>query len=301
MSAPKPAAGPKKSTSVRKPRLASLRLAFRVLGATAPPLATRLAARLFSTPPRHKTSELEWLALARATSERVECDGASIATWSWGEGPRVLLVHGWGSRGARLHSFVEPLVAAGHSVVAFDAPGHGSSSGAVSSLPQFARAIMAVAQAAGGVEAVVAHSMGAPSTAFAMSRGLAIERAVFVAPAANPGAFTERFGQILAIPPHVLSAMKLRFEKQFDLRWEELDLPRLAPAMRTPLLVLHDRDDAEIPWSGGAEIARTWPGAELVTTAGLGHTRIVHDPEVVARAVAFVTAEQKVALGPSRT
>jgi pimeloyl-ACP methyl ester carboxylesterase len=292
MSAPNPAADPKKSEGVRKPGVTPLRFAFRLLGAAAPPLATRLAARLFSTPPRHKTSELERHALARARPMRVKCDGASIATWSWGEGPGVLLVHGWGSRGARLHSFVEPLVATGHAVVAFDAPAHGASSGAVSSLPQFAQAITAVAQAAGGIEAVVAHSMGCPSTAFAISHGLTIKRAVFVAPAANPGAFTERFGEILAIPPHVLSAMKRRFEKQFDLRWEELDLPLLAPAMRIPLLILHDRDDAEVPWSEGAAIAGAWPGSELVTTEGLGHTRIVHDPDVVARAAAFVTEDR---------
>jgi len=39
----------------------------------------------------------------------------------------VLLVHGWGGRGAQLASFVEPLVARGFSVLTFDAPGHGAS------------------------------------------------------------------------------------------------------------------------------------------------------------------------------
>jgi pimeloyl-ACP methyl ester carboxylesterase len=54
--------------------------------------------------------------------------------------------------------------------------------------------------------------------------------------------------------------------------------------------VIHDRDDAEVPVANGEAIAAAWPGAQLVTTGGLGHTRIVHDPQVVARAVAFVTA-----------
>jgi pimeloyl-ACP methyl ester carboxylesterase len=278
----------KKSTTVRIPFAAPLRVAFRALSAAAPPLAVRLAGRLFSTPPRHRTSEIEQGALARASAGRVESGGTSVATWSWGRGPAVLLVHGWGSRGARLHSFVEPLVASGHSVIAFDAPGHGASGGATSSLPQFAQAIAAVARSAGGIEAVVAHSMGCPSTAFAISRGLAVQRAVFLAPAAHPGAFTDRFAGALAIPPRVIEAMKRRFEKRFDLIWEELDLPRLAPAMRAPLLVVHDRLDPEIPWSDGAAIAEAWPGARLHTTEGLGHTRIVHDPAVVSLAAAFL-------------
>lgn len=280
----------KKSTTVRIPWAAPLRAAFRVLGAAAPRLAARLAGRLFSTPPRHRTSEVEQRALAGATEGRVESGGASVATWSWGQGPAVLLVHGWGSRGARLHSFVEPLVAAGYSVIAFDAPGHGASAGATSSLPQFAQAIGDIARSAGGIQAVVAHSMGSPSVALAISRGLAVERAVFLAPAAHPGAFTARFAEMLAIPPHVIDAMKRRFEKRFDLIWEELDLPRLAPSMRAPLLVFHDTQDQEIPWSNGDAVARAWPGARLVTTQGLGHTRIVHDPEVVAEAVAFLNA-----------
>mgnify|MGYP003291741877 CR=1 FL=1 len=59
--------------------------------------------------------------------------------------------------------------------------------------------------------------------------------------------------------------------------------------MRTPLLVIHDREDAEVPWQEGAIIAQAWPGATLSTTSGLGHRRIVHDPAVVERAVGFLT------------
>jgi pimeloyl-ACP methyl ester carboxylesterase len=294
---PTPAAVlPKKSTSVRL-LLATLRAGFPVLGAVAPPLAARLAGQVFFTPPRHKTSEEEWIALSRTTPFRVPHAGGALAAWSWGEGPIVLLVHGWGSRGARLHSFVEPLNAAGYRVVAFDAPGHGDSPGRSSSLPQFAQAIVAVADGLGPIEAVITHSMGGPSTAFAMTRGFTAQRLVFVAPPANPGGFTQRFARALQIPRHVIERMIRQFERRFGLPWEGFDVPTIAPDMRSGLLVVHDRDDAEIPWAEGASIARAWPGAQLVTTRGLGHTRIVHDPEVVARSVAFLMAGRKLAFG----
>ena len=276
----------------------ALRGAFPALGRAAPGLAATLAARLFGSPPRHRTSEAERLALATARSGRIETDGGRVATWTWGAGPVVLLAHGWGSRGARLRSFVEPLVASGRSVVAFDAPGHGDSSGRTSSLPQFALAIRAVAEAAGGIEAAVAHSMGCPSVAFAMTRGLSLRRAVFLAPAANPGAYTEKFARTLAIPAPVIDTMKRRFEARYDLRWDELDLPRAARAFRAGLLVIHDRDDPEVPVGNGEAIAAAWPGATLVTTQGLGHTRLVHDAAVVSRAVAFVAGRDQVACPP---
>jgi len=58
--------------------------------------------------------------------------------------------------------------------------------------------------------------------------------------------------------------------------------------MRAPLLVMHDRDDREVGWNNGAAIAKAWPGAELVTTTGLGHHRIVSDAAVIRQVVTFL-------------
>jgi pimeloyl-ACP methyl ester carboxylesterase len=67
-----------------------------------------------------------------------------------------------------------------------------------------------------------------------------------------------------------------------------MDVPRFAPAMRIPLLVIHDRDDREISWDDGAAIAAAWPGAQLVTTTGLGHHRIVSDAMVIGQVLSFL-------------
>ena len=61
----------------------------------------------------------------------------------------------WGSRGARLGSFVAPLTGAGFSVLGFDAPGHGASAGRLSSLPQFIAAIREIGDRLGPLELVV--------------------------------------------------------------------------------------------------------------------------------------------------
>jgi len=111
---------------------------------------------------------------------------------------------------------------------------------------------------------------------------------VFLAPAANPGSYTRQFAEILGIPPRIRERMERRFEQQFGIRWEEFDVPTRVSSFSTPLLVFHDREDREVAWSDGDAIARAWPKAELVTTQGLGHTRIVHDPDIVRRAVAFL-------------
>src|SRR5262245_2710062 len=109
-----------------------IRAGLRALAAVAPPLAVRAAGALFRTPPRHKTSDAERKLLAAGARRRLRAGSSDIATWTWGEGPTMVLVHGWGSRGARLGSFVEPLVSSGYSVVTFDSPAHGDSSGRLS-------------------------------------------------------------------------------------------------------------------------------------------------------------------------
>jgi len=68
----------------------------------------------------------------------------------------------------------------------------------------------------------------------------------------------------------------------------DLDLAESAPAMRVPLLVIHDRGDREVAFANGAEIATSWPGAELLTTDGLGHRRILASQQVSERAAEFV-------------
>jgi pimeloyl-ACP methyl ester carboxylesterase len=54
-----------------------------------------------------------------------------------------------------------------------------------------------------------------------------------------------------------------------------------------PALLLHDREDQDVPFSHGEELARAWPGARLMPTTGLGNRAIVRDPAVVRRAVTF--------------
>lgn len=280
------------STSVRPskpPRTARLfRPGFAALSALAPSLAARLAERMFLTPPRHPAPAHETAALERATYTILHVDGGPVTTWTWGHGPAVLLVHGWGGRGGQLARFVDPLVASGCSVVTFDAPGHGSSPERESSIIAFVRAIHAVDRMLGPVRGVIAHSIGAVAAGRALSEGLDADAAVFIAPPADIVLHSHALLEIIGFGRRARRRMQERIERRFGLTWSALDMRSYAWAMRTPLLVVHDRDDNEVPWQDGAIIARDWPGAELSLTGGLGHRRILRDRSVVRDATAFV-------------
>jgi pimeloyl-ACP methyl ester carboxylesterase len=202
----------------------------------------------------------------------------------------VLLVHGWGGRGSQLGAFVAPLVAQGFSAVAFDGPGHGASPSRAVTIPEMVAALRAVAAEHGPIAGLVAHSAGAIVSARALYEGLAVDAAVFIASAADLRGASESFAGAFGLSRRVREAMQARIERRVGVPWSAFEVARLAPAVAVPLLVAHDRDDGEVPWHHGRSIATAWPGAELVVTGGLGHRRILRDPDVIAHAVSFVTA-----------
>lgn len=269
----------------------ALRVAGRALSLVAPVLAARLAERWFLTPPRHRrpAGEVELIARACARPVRVAFD-TRVETWRWGHGPAVLLVHGWGGRGSQLGALVAPLVARGFSAVAFDAPGHGASLRRRVTIPEMVAALRAVAGEHGPIAGLVAHSVGAVVAARALYEGLEASAAVFVAPAADLGGPAASFAEALGLSRSVRDQMQGRIERRVSMPWSAFSMTTLAPALAVPLLAIHDRGDGELPWQHGRTIASVWPGAELATTDGLGHRRILRDPDVIARAVAFLAA-----------
>jgi pimeloyl-ACP methyl ester carboxylesterase len=263
------------------------RRTFAVLSRVSPSLAAILAERIFFTPPKPRRSRgLE--ALRAAEPMALAVDGRPVAAWRWGRGPAVALLHGWGGRAAQLVPFVEPLLSRGLAVVALDAPGHGASGRGRSSAPQFARALRAAADAAGGLHGVVAHSLGAAATALALRDGLRAERVVLLAAAAEPPLWVERFAERLGLPRDVVDEMRRRSERRIGIPWRELSVPTLAPSFEAPLLLVHDRDDRDVAVDDAKAIVAAWPRATLMETSGLGHSGVLRDSAVIERVSAFL-------------
>jgi pimeloyl-ACP methyl ester carboxylesterase len=274
---------------------------FRGLQWLSPQAAARLAERLFFTPRRSRLTPAMRAVLDRGRPFQVEVEGQRIVGWSWGEGPAVYLVHGWGSRGGRLSAYVQPLVEASFRVIGFDAIGHGASGGRMSSMPQMARTLRTVVEANGPMHGVVAHSLGASVTTLAMEGGLAVGRAVFVAPSADPVGYTLLWARQLGLRPDVIDQLRTNSQQRIGFSWSDLDILALARRRTTPLLVIHDDTDDVIPWADGNAIAGAWPGSWLVTTHGPGHSEIVREPGIVAQGVAFLANQPDSAATSART
>ena len=282
---------PRKSTIGRTVFLGSLRAGFAAAGAISPELAGAGAARLFLSTRRHSVPDRDRAHLQNARSWQLESVWGPLAAWTWGpeDGPTIVLLHGWEGRASQLGAFAPPLVAAGFRVVGLDAPGHGSSPGRSSSLVTIAQALRALGNHLGPLAGIVAHSAGAVAATHALTRGLKTERLVCVAPGVDLEGYAHEFARLFGLSARVSRSMKRRIERLLGVSWDELDPCRAAADLRVPLLVFHDRNDREAPFSGGVALARSWAGARLVATEGLGHTRILREESVVTQAVEFLS------------
>jgi alpha-beta hydrolase superfamily lysophospholipase len=290
-------------TTVRSPSKTTVRLARAALQTAfviSDDLGASLAEHLFVTPRRHARPDRELAVLATARSQPIDVTLRSpkrhrahrtLAAWRWGFGPTVLLVHGWEGRGTQLGAFVQPLVEAGLSVVAFDAPGHGDSPDRRLYLTDLADCISDVAtqvDSVGPLHAVIAHSFGAAGVLLAHARaGLDVPRTIFIAPNAVVDDAVAKFSRYLGLDDRDRAALEHRIVTHTGVDLAALGLDRLTAGRESALLVVHDRDDREVPFAQGQRLAAAWPNAQLRETHELGHRRILRDPAVIAAAVAF--------------
>jgi pimeloyl-ACP methyl ester carboxylesterase len=265
-----------------------------LLQVVSPRLAAEVAGRLFLTPPRIPAARNNGASpMPDASPFDLGKGRHRLAVWTTGRGPTVLLVHGWGGRASQMRAFVEPLVRAGHTVVAFDAPAHGRSAGRRLSLPGYAAAITRVAEATGPLHGIIAHSFGAPATAVAVAGGLKVGRAVFLGPPADERNFLDRFATLLGLSDRTRRLTGAVTERIVGAPFDRFTASTLGPRLELPLLVVHDREDNEVPWSDGERVARALRRGTLYTTVGLGHRGILREPAVVERVIRFVTAGSK--------
>ena len=278
------------------PGLKLLRLKFRVLSAVSSEWAFREAWQLFCTPRRLPIKAWETSALAGATQYWATAESGQVAYYEWNpSGQRtVLLVHGWEHRASFWGHMAAGLAKAGFRVVALDGPAHGLSEGKRATLVSFAAAVQAVADAIGPVHATVAHSFGAACTAgvpvrFNQAVGGQLPRLVLMSAPSSTRKVAARFAELLHLPPSVVERMGRFIQEQFGRSAESfslLEAGRHLPVQRA--LLLHDREDPNVPFAEGEEIAHHWPSLEFRPTTGLGHNRIMRDPIVIQQVVDFI-------------
>ncbi len=265
----------------------------RILTKISPFLASRFAAQLFLTPFKYPLPEREkdMDEKAEQRSILVKAINRKIIVYKYGEGTKkVLLVHGWSGRGTQMSVLAKQLVKKGYTVISFDAPAHGKAPGRMSMMPYFIESIHELAKDYGPFDSAIGHSLGGMSLLRALKEGFSLKKLVIIGTANSVTHITREFARNMKLNDSVAEKMKSYFDKKFGEDMDAYSGALSAESVKIPTLVVHDKDDVDVDVSSAFEISEKLMNSELFITEGLGHRKILGNPEVINKITTFVTA-----------
>ena len=131
----------------------------------------------------------------------------------------VICLHGWAGAAAQFAQIVPALVERGHTVLAFDGPGHGRSSGRESSILDLRDTLVELASRERGPVSIVAHSGGAAAATLAIRDGLTADRLAFVGPTIDPACISSSSHWPRDSRTRLLDGVKRETQKRFGMPW----------------------------------------------------------------------------------
>lgn len=235
--------------------------------------AAEKALQLFATPRKGAHTETHEQFLNTAQKETLTYTNLNIATYTWrGNGPTVLLLHGWESNAARWKKKIKTLLEEGYSVVALDAPAHGKSGSDTFNVILYAEFVNIVAIKY-QPKIIIGHSVGAMASVFFIYKYqmTIVDKLVLLG---SPSNFEDVFKRYV-----IMMGYNKAIEKQLDTiiynRFGEypsyFSVARFVKTISQKGLLIHDTEDKIIPYTDAELINKNYTNAELITTSGFGH------------------------------
>ncbi|GGU83247.1 alpha/beta hydrolase [Pseudomonas laurentiana] len=228
-----------------------------------------------------KAWELPLLASAERITLRF-----GLSALRWGQGPAVLLMHGWEGRPTQFAHLIQALVAAGYTAVALDGPAHGHSPGRQAHVVLFARALLEAAAELPPLRAVIGHSMGGASVLLALQWGLRADAAVSVAAPSRLLEVLRGFARHLGMPSRARAAFIRQVERDVGVQVSRLDVNGYQ--LELPGLIVHAQNDERISPSEAQAIHDAWFDSRLLLLPDGGHQRVLSAPQFIEGVLALL-------------
>ena len=254
-------------------------------------LTTKFAAKLFTTPIRHKLPKRELHMEHRSVQKSILVPEIQkeIVVYEYGKSDKkILLVHGWSGRGTQLVKIADEMLDLGYSTISFDAPAHGKSGTKTTLMLEFIESVLEIEKSYGPFEFAVGHSLGGMSILNAIKKGLQVKKAVVVGSGNSVINIVNTFVEKIGLPNKVAIIMRNSFEKKYQFDMESFSGYVAAKEVKVPVLVIHDNDDEDIPVSEAHHLAENLSHKEILITNNLGHRKILGDSTVINKIIEFL-------------
>ena len=267
-------------------------LTAKFLQAVSPSLTTKFAAKLFTTPIRHKLPKRE-LHMERDSIQKsivIPEIQKEIVVYEYGKSDKkVLLVHGWSGRGTQLVKIADELLKMGYMTISFDAPAHGKSKGNSSIMIEFIASILEIEKQYGPFEFAIGHSLGGMSVLNAIKQNLQVKKAVIIGSGDIIQDIIDDFIHKLQLRPEFGIKLRDHFEAKFGGKMDDYSAYKAAEKTEIPVLIIHDKDDDDVSVKAAYNIQKHLKQSEIMITEGLGHRKILGDENVIQKIKEFIS------------
>jgi hypothetical protein len=213
----------------------------------------------------------------------------------WGNGKRsVIITHGWSSKGADFIDLITALrTIEGLQIIAFDAPGNGSSEGELSNLLLFVGAVKAIINTYGAPDVLIGHSLGGMANTVALKEtGAKTSLLITITPMVR---LKENFiATMIAaeVPQAAQDKFFKNFEEIFGLATADFNLADMyQDGIALKHWLAYDQEDKISPFAYVQEVLKKHPAILSKGFDAVGHERIIKDPRVIADIVELVKEE----------
>lgn len=254
-------------------------------------LTVKFAKKLFSTPIRYKLPKRELEMNSNTKQELIYIPkiGKKVMVYQYGTSTKkVLLVHGWSGRGTQLVKIADKLIDMGYATISFDAPAHGKSPGKTTLMLEFIESILELEKQYGKFEFAIGHSLGAMSILNSIKQGLNVKKAVILGSGDSINDILLDFVSKIQLKPEFATLMRESFEKKFNDSMESYSGAVAAEKVLVPMLVIHDKEDDDVPYTASVNIHNKLKNSELMLTNNLGHRKILGDEKVISKIQEFL-------------
>lgn len=213
--------------------------------------------------------------------------------FKWGNGKhKVLITHGWGSKAA---DFSEMIAAIANlkdvEIIAFDAPGNGSSEGELSNLIVYVSAIRQIVQHFGKPDIIIGHSLGAMANIVAMKEMMLFPSLLIsIAPLIRLRENFEMRLNAAEISQNIQNSFFKDFEEKFQLQASSFNFNNYYPInQKLNHWIAYDQNDKVAPYSYLKEFLNLHSSVKNKNYDEVGHDKIVKSAEVIQDLIAEVT------------
>ncbi len=250
------------------------------LSNVAPKAAFYIATEMFSRAKRYNRSPEEHHIYKQATQLNFR-SGRVANIWAKNNDetlPIVFLCHGWESRSTAFYELIPQLVNANYKVISWNAPAHGQSPGNKTNLLEMTDALVEdLTQEQLKPVAFVGHSMGGAMLGL-LHKYIALPKSVVIisSPTDIHGIF-KRYFELLNLSKKTQDYMINYISTRSKYTIDQISLMNSELYKTTQPLIIHDKQDKEIPFEDFLNLQKQWPNGEFYPTEGLGHRRILRD------------------------